>query len=438
MSEVVKEVAILSAFGRGNWLAAELVEKGFSVQLLDVSEQMGRWAPEDWEGPFGLLQVDHMTNLQANRLAEEDYFDQLKEGVTVWPPAGPLDMRGYLTPHWVNQDPAMRRLRHYLQNYFTMNSAEREELQDEFFDLGFDETWLVHLAHQWASNVFRDQALNFGDGEPLALFSPFSIRRITRKGLQKSLDWCREKGVEVLANLKPVDVAIESGSLKALQVAGETTKVVTAENFVWCLSSGETKWLAPHAAEKLFPKGALAPEWCWMRWRLTGDFGLHSDVVAKHWIQIQDLGLPWTHDNFLVVQRCEVAHLFDVWARVPSHQRFQRAYIEEFGALIENRVNARVPHLNGRIQDKPQDYHYDFTELGPSLFPVFAEAELKKFSWRHLNQFYFDGVESVKNMDWTGRFKHQEKLVLELVKWKQKKMAKAARGGNLDRQIHAP
>ena len=78
------DVTIVSAFGRGHWLAAELADNHFSVLLLDISESLGRWAPEDWEGPFGLLQNKSLTSSQNERLVEEDYHDNIPEGVVLW------------------------------------------------------------------------------------------------------------------------------------------------------------------------------------------------------------------------------------------------------------------------------------------------------------------------------------------------------------------
>ena len=39
------DLLIISVFGRGHWLAAEMAEKGCSVHLLDISQTMGRWTP---------------------------------------------------------------------------------------------------------------------------------------------------------------------------------------------------------------------------------------------------------------------------------------------------------------------------------------------------------------------------------------------------------
>src|SRR4051794_13320435 len=97
--EANRDVAIVSAFGRGNWLAAELADLGLKVSLVDVSEALGRWTPEDWEGPFGLLKAEFLKTSQLERLNEEDYFDSVDEGFVVWLKDGPLDLKGPLTAY---------------------------------------------------------------------------------------------------------------------------------------------------------------------------------------------------------------------------------------------------------------------------------------------------------------------------------------------------
>ena len=64
------DVTIVSAYGRGNWLAAELSNLNHRVSLVDVSKGLGRWAPEDWEGPFGFFQSEHLLPSQVESLIE--------------------------------------------------------------------------------------------------------------------------------------------------------------------------------------------------------------------------------------------------------------------------------------------------------------------------------------------------------------------------------
>jgi hypothetical protein len=420
------DVVILSAFGRGNWLAAELAAKSFSVQMIDVTHTMGRWAPEDWEGPFGFWQDEKLLSSQVERLTNEDYQVELADGFAVWPPSGPIDMRGPLTGHWLDSKPGMAAVKNYVQ------SATEGPVED----LGYANTWLAHLAQQLAGTVYRPNAMALSSGLPLPIWAPYFVRRVTRRGLEKSLDWCRSKGVDVITGSQAVDLAIEGKRIIGLQVQGEQTKVLKGHQFVLCLSSLEAQFHSSTLAKRLFARGPLQPEWCWMRWRVKGHTGIYREVMPMSFVMIGDMGLPWTHGNLLIVRACEIDGQFDVWARLPAHHRFQRSYAEEFGTEIVERLNSRIPEFAAELQDQPQDYHYDIGQLGPSLFPVFDASTRAAWQPLKLQNLAYDGVEWLENLDWNGRFWRQNEILQDLTHWHQVRTAKLERGADRDRAIH--
>lgn len=434
----LSDVAIISAFGRGNWLAAELSQMGLSTQLYDVSDSLGRWAPEDWEGPFGFFHPDWVQINQMDRLTAEDYHDQVANGFCVWVPEGPIDLRGMLAAHWEQSIPAVSILNKYLL-FNDKSGAQRRAFMVKNLPLGFSGSWLVNLAHQLAATVYKENTLSSERGQPLPLNAPFFLRRNSRKGLNKSLDWCAEQGVKVQSDVKVKDVSIEGKSCVAVELGGgEIARVVRAENFIWCLSSHETRFVAPEAAAKLFPKGELKPEWSWMRWRIQGSLGAYTEVFPAHVVLISDLGLPWTHENLLILQRCEVEGSVDVWARIPDHHRFQKAYCEQFGEKIIAVLNKKIPEFGGKVQDYPQDYHYNIEEIGPSLFPVYAARARDEWGCRNLKNLYHASVEFFANHDWTGRFQQQMGIVQELASWQKvrdAKLAKLEKGAVSDKSL---
>ncbi|RYZ83513.1 MAG: hypothetical protein EOP06_19855 [Proteobacteria bacterium] len=84
-------VLIVSAHGRGHWLAAELHREHIPVTVIDVSSKLGVWPPEDLEGPFGFLKSEELTPSQSERVFAEDAYISVDEGFTTWLPDGPLE-----------------------------------------------------------------------------------------------------------------------------------------------------------------------------------------------------------------------------------------------------------------------------------------------------------------------------------------------------------
>ena len=126
------DVAVVSAFGRGHWLAAELADAGRSVALIDVSAKMGRWAPEDWEGPFGFFRTEKLKASQVERLIEDDYHDTVDEGFVVWLKDGPIDIKGPLSSFWLQKKGIQGEFSKYVSSYESLSSDDKINLKNKF------------------------------------------------------------------------------------------------------------------------------------------------------------------------------------------------------------------------------------------------------------------------------------------------------------------
>lgn len=431
------EVVIASAFGRGNWLAAELVEKGINVCLVDVSEHLGRWAPEDWEGPFGFFQSEKISAGQLTRLTHEDYHDGIDDGFVVWTNDGPIDFKGLLSNYWLGQNSELEIARKHLSQWESFkNNQEKQQWIDSIFRMPFKSNWLIHLAHQLASNVFCQNAEAVTYGDPLPLFSSYFVRRVSRRGYQNSLDWCRDKGVKVLNGAQISDV-LENGKIwEGLEVKSEWSGALLGSNLVWMLSTQETQKLSQKIFEFLYPKGGVDPTWVWVRYRLRMDLAEYRNTIPLKFVLIEDRGLAWTHTNFVLVQRTVKDEDFDCWIRIPAHSRFHRGYLDEQGLNLLSLLKRKIPFVTPQILDMPQDYLYEYKDLGPSLFPVFESEDLKKLKTCSRKNIYFSGPEFGTRLDWTGRFRWQENILSSLLEWKQKEISKQE--ARSDRQVHAP
>ncbi len=398
-------------------MAWELAQANLKVQLIDLSASLGRWTPEDWEGPFGFVKSESLSPSQLSRIQEEDDIDPVHEGWTFWVPDGPLDTRGPLES-WFLAGP--------------LHFSDPSERQ-------FDKAWPRLLSQSLSANVYYENWDALQSKARLDLFSPFFVHRVSRRGFQNSLEWCRKKGVEVFENASLIDVQVESTQMNGVEISSEFKGVLQGQQFVWCLTSHETKKLQSRVAERLYPKGVLESDWSWIRYRFSIDLGIYQKVVPLHSVLIADLNLPWTHTNLLILQRTVKPEHFDVWMRVPTHHRFQRAYLEKMAEGILEVLKQKLPHSENQVLEMPQDYLYDFNELGPSLFPVFSFEKLIGLSLKRFTNMAYDGPEHWQSLDWNGRFERQGQIVAAMRAWKQRDIEIAeSKKGRSDRTLHAP
>lgn len=412
------KIVIVSAFGRGNWLAVEFRSMGFQVSLVDVTNHLGVWAPEDIEGPFGYFQPDSLLQTQKARLDQEDYADMVDEGFVVWPSSGPLDTRGPHSPYLLERRQIGVDVLEYLEQYDRLPEKRRAELNKKLKQKSFQESWLAHLAHSMASPVYAPNSEALKRGRPLPLFSPLAVRRVSRRGVEKSFEWLKGVGVTCFENARLKDISISGRLLQSLEIESEWSGVMAADQFIWTLSSAETRKLGEKYLEELYPDGALRPDWVWQRYRVDLQNRNLYDFMPLKYVVLDDPALPWTHANLQLVQKTSSLDSLDSWVRIPEVHRFQKGYLEEMGSEILSIMKKRFPACEPKIIDYPQDYLYDETQLGPARFSVFDYERREQLKRRVLTNLHFDGSELWESLDWTGQFSHQKKI-LEIVKaWK--------------------
>lgn len=442
--ESASDVMIVSAFGRGHWLAAELATNGFSVVLIDVTESIGRWTPEDWEGPFGFFQPDSLTGTQKSSLVAEGDFEEIESGFTVWSPEGPIEGRGQMIDYWLkNSQPVIQADRYFKSLAAAQKGDKKADERDDVLAQPFSKNWLVHLLHQVASPEYHSNSQSIQSGDPLPIFSTFSVRRVSRRGYEQSLKWCQSQGVKVFRQAMVRDLLIESRSISGLEIKSDWSGALLGKQLVWSLTSQETQKLSDRVAELLFPIGTLTPEWSWLRYRFSLKLSSSTEALPHHLVMINDNGLPWSHSNLLIMQRDNQRHEADVWIRIPSHHRFQRSYLETMREEVSEVLARRIPDCDPAVIQMPQDYFYEYSELGPSAFAVYEPKSLKSLTRLQLRNLIFDGPECWASLEWSGRLRYQAK-VLDQVKaikeqeLKQLEQNQEGKDQESDRTLYTP
>jgi hypothetical protein len=390
------EVLVVSAFGRGNTLAAELAQAGISCSLLDLSEQLGVWTPEDWEGPFGFFRsedsaVPSLSSLRQQRFNEDDELIELPQGFTVWDSTGPIELRGST------------------QGYRLSNLDVKK--------------WIEAFSFFFAQNQGLEP---WSEGRKLAVGTPLSdrffVRQATRRGRAKALDWCRTKGVQVLDKAKFLDVSFLSArEIQAIEVQDERPEILKASQFVWCLSAAETEMVSSRLAKRIEANRLTEPEWSWVRYRYQLSSSLERDVLPTHFVVVQDWELPWRHSNVMIVQRTASLDLYDVWVLIPTEQRFNKQYLISLSPKIESGLSRKLPQTTLMLKDLPQEYHYSFSQLGPARFVMWSEKQKRMSPFKEMMNLHFLNPEKGLRQSLEGSFSVEEKTLIDLKSWWQKK-----------------
>lgn len=411
--EMNSEVLVVSAYGRGHWLAAELSLKGFKVALADVTGNMGRWTPADWEGPFGIFRTDKLESLQLTCLLEESPQEKVESGFSVWWDQGPMEIKGPLYKYQFSKSGLSPQTERYL-----MQKGEKKEIAN----LEFRERWLADFSHQAASNVYLPSSKGMSYGSALPIYDEYSLRQPSLEGLERSLAWCKSQGVQVIPKVRIDDLYFEGKTIGGAELSCANSGLYRTKHLIWCLSSEESQRTPDSVHSRLFPRGAISPQWNWMRYRVIIDSDYFNEILPSRFVLVENIYLPWTHSNLSFIQKTVKKGDYDVWMRVPSSQRFQGPYLKSLGDELTKLFENKLPGSKARVQDMPQDYYYDYSELGASPFPVFEMATIDRLKTGRFRNVYYDGPEYWENMNINGRYKYQQEIRDAILFAKQKEV----------------
>jgi hypothetical protein len=421
--ESCADTVIVSAFGRGNWLAQELARQGWQVTLVDVSEQLGAWSPEDIEGPFGFFEGQETLASQRSRIEDEGISKEPVGGFTLWLPEGPLEFRSSLTPFLLRRKNVPEAVESYLRKSADKNGEAARD-RKSLVSKPFAETWLAHFAHQLASPVIAENHLALQSSEPSPLFARFFVRDGARDTRSLGLRACLDTGVVVRSRAKIKDVRLSAGMVDVIEVEVEEGKsgAEQTRSMVWMLSSLETRVCPPSVHAALFPKNGAEPSWYWARFRVGLRGPLNEDQIPGYVAVLEDPCLPWTHSNFMILRSAPGAKAVDAWLRIPYRARNDRGYFEKMAHDIERTLGDRFP------QSAPQTMQFPLeTKESPAPFVVWDPGALERISRLRSGNLFFASPEEQGSLDWLGGFRAQALALGKLQKLKERWLAAEAK-----------
>ena len=434
-SSGTSDLVIVSAYGRGNWLATELAGRGWKVSLADVTENLADdefgGEPEDAEGPFGLFDSADLLPSQRNFFQDTQ---PIRSGFTVWLPEGPIECRSELTEFQLKQKGLAPLLESYLRRPLTAQSEAQRE-RGALRKQNYKSVWLAHLAHQLTSPVMAENQDALDQAAPAPLFSSFSIRSVEKTGWKNGLRECQGKGVKVYAPAGLKSVRMHGRGIDAIEISDAVTDSCTigGRTFVWMLSSAETEKLSPGVSRHLFPQGSISEDWFWARYQVELGGKFFDEQIPAHLVLISDLFLPWTHANLLILRKrgalagsagspsSSKKPAMDVWLRLPKFARNDDGYFANIKAEIERALIAKIPFAEPRVVKLPHQV------TGPVRFPIFDSSTLEKLKPLKAPNLFFCSVEQSSSQDWLGHYRLQNQTVIRLEKLKAQWVAAANR-----------
>ncbi len=410
------DIVIVSAFGRGVWLALELAQvKTNQVTFIDVSDRLGHSQPEDWNGPFPLLKTSQFSEAQWNFLAEGSHLEPIENGYTFWLANGPWEITGPLFDFIRQKNQIHPDVVKYLKEYHTMTEANRKLLQTKIEKMTGKENWLAYFAQQLTSSVYISDRIALEPTIPLAMFSPCYIRQANEATTEVMYKKLREAGVRLYLNAKLEDLSVQSRVLDGIEIASERSGIVTGKKFVWMLTGEETRRFTSRVLETLFGDGIVEASWCWVRFLIRIADGPERDVLPGAFTMAKDIHLPWTHANVCLVERTKRPGIFRTWMRVAAGRRFQRSYMTEMSNDLVAEFRKRIPAIAVEVEEMPPEFHFGFEELGPPRYPVLSKQDARRISRTKIKNVYHMGPEDWGGLDWGTRMSVENRTFFTLL-----------------------
>jgi len=408
------DLVIVSAFGRGHWLAGEFASRGWRVSLLDVTSSLGSFDERDVEGPFGLLEASDLHPSQRARLVDEGEFAQVAGGFTLWLPEGPLEFRSELTPYLLRARNIPNEVESYLRQP-TFDSKEALGERRGIRKLHYSHSWLAQFAHSFASAAHFENYVALGSDAVASLFTPYGLRQLTAAGVAKGYQVLQSSGVSVRQGVSLRSVTFDGKSATSVEVAdarGESL-IENGRAFVWCLSYEETKTISDSILRALFPAEWPDAPWAWQRLTYSVSDPAFLSMVPLSSVVIQDVDLAWTRANMIVLRRREGEARLDAWVKIPTWMKREKPAYDQVQSEVRMNLEKKFPIV--RLEEVDHD-------MTPLLWPIWSGDEFKAVQGsvapRRSPNFFFDSPGVWMSLDWMGRFRHENTIASRLEKLK--------------------
>ncbi len=433
------DLVIVSAYGRGHWLALECARKNWKVTLIDLTSAFGSYPAEDWEGPWGFFDTPDLLPSQRTYLVERDQVYPVANGFVAWLKRGPLEMTGPLTSFQRQAFNIASEVSEYLSSVGADESSEEvlksprvdrpvwlsaltlrglktpeplsglERLRSKIKAKPFQEGWLAYFAHALSSNAYAENVDAIDFSTPLPLGSPYGVRHVSAESVEAGFAQLEKAGVRVVRTNDIYDVRVQSGHFESVIVAGGE-QVEKAQSFVWTLSSTETAKFHQRISNSIYPNGNLPPLWAWTRFRFQLRAVTSAQSLPLAFTMVENPFLPWSNSNLLCAKRIRGSDknvALDIWARVPARVIGDGSYFEKLAGECTEILRRRVPLSNAVCEFLPLEADMSKEEMYDLRFPIYDKDDVENLEVVKARNLFMAGPEQWLSLDWNSQMRFQ-------------------------------
>ena len=398
------DVVVLSAFGRGHWLASELQSRGFRTKLIDFS--MAFTLEEClWDGPSVFFEdTDGLSTMLSN------YFEFEKAekltGLSVRTDRGIFESKGAMGAFLAKKLGVEAEVFDYL-------SPKSSVSVRKLLDLSFLQTWPARLSHFLYSRIECLPIHSLQANSKISIGRNLWVRSWEKSDWEAQLNSLQKNGIEILRVNQIQDFRLFGKSIEFLEVGRGRGEAVLGRTWVNLLSGAELTKVNPKLSEVL-QMHFQNPEKIWV----AADVSLEGDLAIKslptYFVDIHRLAEPWSHSNLAVCKAKNKTGVMQVWLRIPFVKSDDETYVRsQFEKYAQSLVQSS--ELKGA---KVEKIYFSAKDEAPA-FPIYSEDFAGKNRQCSFKNWFNMGPDAEMHLDWSYRFNFQYQAVQRLEKWRE-------------------
>ena len=361
----MKNVFIVSAWGRGSALAYQLKQQGHSVIFVDLSALLPVDSSE-WEGPFGVFMPEGLSSLHKKFLLGGSYFS-VPQGFCAFTAQGPVESFG--------------------------NLKFLSKKKQDFF---------LNLARQWTNSYLSYE----NKGRDVCL-SGYYFKESSHAYLQELRSCLQAGGVKWISvnSSEQVNISIKKNHVH-IHLEGVKKEVF----LVWTLGGLQSQKLFPQYFDKLFP-GWKKPMYIWRKFSLNWHTGRFQKILPSILAVLPEADKTFQfQEGMMSVKKHPFSSKTDLWILCSYQQAANKAYLTKLLSSTKSKFHSLFPFSSIEVSCDDKKEHQNH-------FVLYQEDVIReRLSFKKTLPIMHLNPESCGKMDSYSLMRHSMRLAAFLEK----------------------